>query len=293
MGYAIAEMVKNKRSLLLHSRNAFGEVKDELFNILDAIRDVYLGVESGEARIASRMKMMRRYLDKRAVWKYQHKYSTKTTRACVDAATKVTGLMKKVDKHYEDLERLVTKMAAVHKGGLEAAVKETDCSTFETPTPEPVDDTTTDPYEQDLLELWGSDDTTDVDVDETAEERMERLMREWRRKERMRKADLKKCHARLEHLKAQLAAVSPAFKAVIGKFDVELPTTPFPAKLQARITAYDKAAKAAVKAGGDMVGTEQKDAQALNTLARKTALQHEQDAKDYGAANQALKMKMI
>jgi hypothetical protein len=76
-------------------------MKNKLFDILDTARDLQNDVESAQDRIERNAKKMRRYLDKRAMWKYQLKYSLGTTKACVTDGETVEDRAAAVMKHYE------------------------------------------------------------------------------------------------------------------------------------------------------------------------------------------------
>jgi hypothetical protein len=73
-----------KNVLLLEDKDAFTNIKLKLFEVLDAARDVQLKIESAQYRISGNPKKINRFIGKRALWYYQHKYSTRTGQNCED-----------------------------------------------------------------------------------------------------------------------------------------------------------------------------------------------------------------
>lgn len=75
-------------------------MKNKLFDILDTARDVQNDVESAQYRIQANAKKMRKYLDKRAMWKYQLKYSLSTTKNCLMDRKTVEDRVAVLGKHF-------------------------------------------------------------------------------------------------------------------------------------------------------------------------------------------------
>lgn len=76
-------------------------MKNKLFDILDTARDLQNDAESAQYRLQANVKKMRRYLDKRAMWKYQHKYSVATPTNCLTDRKTVEDRLATLTKHYE------------------------------------------------------------------------------------------------------------------------------------------------------------------------------------------------
>jgi len=79
----IKEVTSMKNVLLMKDKNGFSNLKIQLFNVLDAARDVQLKIESAQYRIASNPHKINRFIGKKANWYYQHKYATRTGQNCV------------------------------------------------------------------------------------------------------------------------------------------------------------------------------------------------------------------
>jgi phage host-nuclease inhibitor protein Gam len=97
---SIHALGKVKNTLLLNARESYGAVKNGLFDVLDAARDVQNDVESAQYRIETNAKKMRKYLDKRAMWKYQLKYSLNTAKNCVMDRKIVGDRVAVLEKHF-------------------------------------------------------------------------------------------------------------------------------------------------------------------------------------------------
>jgi hypothetical protein len=71
-----------KDLLLMTERNGYGEAKNKAFEVLDAARDIQFAVESAQNRALTNIGKIDRYVSKKPMWKYQHKYATKLTESC-------------------------------------------------------------------------------------------------------------------------------------------------------------------------------------------------------------------
>jgi len=71
-----------KTTLLLKDKDGYSNLKIQLFNVLDAARDVQLKIESAQYRIQSNAHKINRYIGKKANWYYQHKYAVRTATNC-------------------------------------------------------------------------------------------------------------------------------------------------------------------------------------------------------------------
>jgi len=71
-----------KNTFLLKDKDGFSNVKIQLFNVLDAARDVLYKIESAQYRLGGNTHKINRYIGKRADWYYQHKYSVNTAINC-------------------------------------------------------------------------------------------------------------------------------------------------------------------------------------------------------------------
>jgi hypothetical protein len=102
-GY-IAKVIKLvqsvKTTLLLKNKDAYSDLKIQLFNVLDSARDVQLKVESAQYRLASNPKKINRYIGKKANWYYQHKYSLRTGSNCEMDKGEVAKDLKTLEGHY-------------------------------------------------------------------------------------------------------------------------------------------------------------------------------------------------
>lgn len=81
LALSIDKLQADKKELMMHAREPYGNTKDTLFDALDIIRDGQLAVESAEGRLNTYMTKMAKYL-KKPIWKYQHKWSLKATHSC-------------------------------------------------------------------------------------------------------------------------------------------------------------------------------------------------------------------
>jgi DNA topoisomerase VI subunit B len=126
--------------MLLNAREEYGLVKNKAFDVLDDVRDIHNAVESAEHRITTNAKKMRKYLDKKAEWKYQHKYSTRTTKACIMDKDTVGELVNKLRQDWNDYPQLLTNMADTTLATLisHKMTKQEECVSLSTPAPKPV-----------------------------------------------------------------------------------------------------------------------------------------------------------
>jgi len=106
-----------KNIFLLNDKDGFSNLKIQLFNILDAARDVLLSVESAQYRLGGNPHKINRYISKRADWYYQHKYSVRTATNCAaDKKTVEEGLAKLTLAYQKFYSQMVPKIGNNVKG---------------------------------------------------------------------------------------------------------------------------------------------------------------------------------
>ena len=91
---------RGKNILILADKTDFTEMKVHLFDVLDAAKDVQLKVESAQYRLANNSGKINRYISKRPVWAYQHKYASKSINQCEEDRAIVQGELKKFHDLY-------------------------------------------------------------------------------------------------------------------------------------------------------------------------------------------------
>jgi len=99
-----------KNILLLKDKDAYSNLKIQLFSVLDAARDVQLHVESAQYRIGSNAHKINRYIGKRANWYYQEKYSLRTGSNCMMDKKTVEADVAKLTKHYMKFIEMLDKL---------------------------------------------------------------------------------------------------------------------------------------------------------------------------------------
>lgn len=90
-----------KNTFLLKDKDGFSNIKIQLFNVLDAARDVLLAIESAQYRLGGNPHKINRYIGKRADWYYQHKYSVRTATNCASDKKTVEDLLGKLVVAYQ------------------------------------------------------------------------------------------------------------------------------------------------------------------------------------------------
>lgn len=180
---------------------------------------------------------MRKYLFKRAEWKFQHKYSIRIGRSCGRDQKEVSAILAKVDKLYPAVGTFMGGMGMSNIKALDDLLnsKQNDCTQFATPLPAvPIppefDDTKKPtkgpaldgPGDEDELEagIWdsvkvagGFADKDDV-ATETPGEKYWRLRKERAHREQIRKNKLRVCGDRRARIQAKLAVVKSEYNQV-------------------------------------------------------------------------------
>jgi hypothetical protein len=80
-------------------------MKVQLFAVLDAAKDVQLKIESAQYRLSNNAGKINRYIGKKALWTYQHKYGARTGSNCEEDRAVVEGEVKKLTAAYEQFLR--------------------------------------------------------------------------------------------------------------------------------------------------------------------------------------------
>lgn len=96
----IKEITSKKNVLLLNDKDGFSNLKIQLFNVLDAARDVQLKIESAQYRLAGNPHKINRFIGKKANWYYQHKYAVRTADNCEMDKKTVEGEIAKLTAAY-------------------------------------------------------------------------------------------------------------------------------------------------------------------------------------------------
>lgn len=96
----IDALMASKNDLLMADKDAFSDVKVKLFDVLDAIRDIQIKVESAQYRLKDLAPRINRYISRRPLWYYQDKYSYKGTRDCGRDSAIVDAELSKFKVHY-------------------------------------------------------------------------------------------------------------------------------------------------------------------------------------------------
>ena len=96
----IKELTSMKNVLLLKDKDGFSNIKVQLFNVLDAARDVQLKIESAQYRLAGNPHKINRFIGKKANWYYQHKYAVRTADNCEMDKKTVDGEIAKLTAEY-------------------------------------------------------------------------------------------------------------------------------------------------------------------------------------------------
>jgi hypothetical protein len=84
-------------------------LKIQLFSVIDAARDVQLKLESAQYRLQNNAHKINRYIGKKAVWYYQHKYAIKTAGYCLDDKKEVEGVFAVLDAEYKKFNSMLPK----------------------------------------------------------------------------------------------------------------------------------------------------------------------------------------
>jgi hypothetical protein len=75
---------KVKNTLLLKNKDGYSGLKIQLFTVLDKARDVQLKIESAQYRLQNNANKINRFIGRKAIWYYQHKYAVKSGAYCLD-----------------------------------------------------------------------------------------------------------------------------------------------------------------------------------------------------------------
>lgn len=110
-----------KDILLLRNKDGYSNLKIQLFDVLDAARDVGLKIESAQYRLASNPKKINRFIGKKANWYYQHKYSLKTPLNCRRDKDLVATDEKKLENAFDGF---LAKLAQLKQGVAGSITKE-------------------------------------------------------------------------------------------------------------------------------------------------------------------------
>lgn len=211
---------KTKDMLLMISREEYGDVKDKLFDVLDTAKDIQLAVESAQHRLNLNVKKIRKYIDKKSDWKYQHKYSVRTTRACrMDKAT-VMELRGKLAKSFDEFNALMEKMTMATTGRLTKGIasKVHECKKLSTPIPKPEKpeppveegedgeegEADFDPFLLENVNINGfslPDKVEDLIPDSIYDRKYQKALAQWKIAEAERKAQLAVCHQKEGRMK--------------------------------------------------------------------------------------------
>jgi len=76
-------------------------LKIQLFNVLDAARDVGLKIESSQLRLSSNATKINKFISKKALWYYQEKFTKNTTKNCRTDRGIVEEYQNKLEAEFE------------------------------------------------------------------------------------------------------------------------------------------------------------------------------------------------
>lgn len=86
--FIIKRITSAKKTLLLKEKDAYSNLKIQLFNVLDTGVDVQLEVSSAQERLGKGAEKINRYLAKKNDYYYSNKYQARTLENCkADQAT--------------------------------------------------------------------------------------------------------------------------------------------------------------------------------------------------------------
>jgi len=101
-----------KKILLLRNKQAYSDLKIQLFNVLDAARDVGLKIESSQHRVASNVTKINKFISKKGLWYYQEKYTKNTTKSCrIDRAI-VEEFQGKLEAEFEKFVSMTQQLGS-------------------------------------------------------------------------------------------------------------------------------------------------------------------------------------
>lgn len=128
----------HKHMIMNYAKAEFHTVKDKLFNIVGAFRDVQRVIESTEGYLGGNAL---RYMEKRIgspMWKYQLKYSTKFTKKCAFDAPRVMEFAGKIEESNTLIAKKMTLAGAEFAKKSHADLRAWDCDAMY-PAPKKVD----------------------------------------------------------------------------------------------------------------------------------------------------------
>ena len=117
---AIKQVDSIKSTLMTNDREGYGAVKDILFTLLDTAKDIQMSTETAQQAFSRNTGKIARYIGKRPVWTYQHKYSLRTTGDCIHYA-EIT--MKHFDKVHAAFEKYADVLLPALKESTAVAMK--------------------------------------------------------------------------------------------------------------------------------------------------------------------------
>lgn len=104
----VEDMGDHKYMIMNYAREQFHAIKENMFTIVDGLRDSQRVIESTQSYFLNKsLKLMDKRIDS-PQWKYQLKYSTKMTKRCAYDHDKVTQFATDLDTSSQVISRSMT-----------------------------------------------------------------------------------------------------------------------------------------------------------------------------------------
>jgi len=296
---AIKQVDSIKSTLMTNDREGYAAVKDILFTILDTAKDIQMSTETAQQAFSRNTGKIARYIGKRPVWTYQHKYSLRTTGDCIHYSEITMGhFIKEVTafEKYADvlLPALKQNTAVAMKARLAKTTKQ--CTALENAKQE-------EPSKP-VIKQFVADEGADEDEVDEAKAAYKKMVQAkyaiyhrkhtaWLTAETHRKSSLVMCHDSVKTQNAAAIKFNKVVAAVAALPRDQKIVKSFPESLAKEISHYDKIAKAASAQKVDMTDKEQASTLAANKKAVAFSDANDKKAAVRSAENTKVKQVMI